>query len=169
MSAKISRASRAWLVATGLFVSLGVLSYVMLPEGAARRHAMSSGFDLQGHRGARGLFPENSLPGFEGALALGVTTLEMDLGMTRDGVLVVHHDRRLDPERTRGPDGVWLEEPGPMLVELDFAALQVYDLGRLRPGSRHYHGQCGWRKGQPQEGALHAVPHCVGTGQGLPS
>ena len=136
MSATISRASRAWLVATGVFVGLAALSYVMLPEGAARRHAMSSDFDLQGHRGARGLFPENSLPGFEGALALGVTTLEMDLGVTRDGVLVVHHDRRLDPDRTRGPGGDWLEEPGPMLVELDFAALRVYDLGRLRPGSK---------------------------------
>jgi glycerophosphoryl diester phosphodiesterase len=136
MSDRISRASRAWLVTTGILVGLGVLSYVMLPEGAARRHAMSSGFDLQGHRGARGLYPENSLPGFEGALALGVTTLEMDLGMTRDGVLVVHHDRRLDPERTRGPGGAWLEGPGPLLVENDFAALQVYDLGRLRPDSK---------------------------------
>ncbi|KKL64506.1 hypothetical protein LCGC14_2164220, partial [marine sediment metagenome] len=51
-------------------------------------------FDLQGHRGARGYHPENSLPGFAAALALGVTTLEMDLAMTRDGVLVVHHDQR---------------------------------------------------------------------------
>ena len=146
MSAKISRASRAWLAATGVLLGLGVLSYFMLPEGAARRHVMSAGFDLQGHRGARGLFPENSLPGFEGALALGVTTLEMDLGMTRDGVLVVHHDRRLDPERTRGPDGAWLEERGPLLVELEFAALQVYDLGRLRPGSKvakRFPGQAG--------------------------
>ncbi len=97
---------------------------------------MTSGFDLQGHRGARGLFPENSLPGFEGALALGVTTLEMDLGMTRDGVLVVHHDRRLDPDRTRGLDGTWLEEPAPLLIELEFAALRDFDLGRLRPGSK---------------------------------
>ena len=40
-------------------------------------------FDLQGHRGARGLAPENTLAGFETALAIGVTTLELDLGMTR--------------------------------------------------------------------------------------
>ncbi len=136
MANRISRASRAWLVATGVLVGLGVLSHVMLPEGAARRQAMTSGFDLQGHRGARGLFPENSLPGFEGALALGVTTLEMDLGMTRDGVLVVYHDRRLDPDRTRAPGGAWLEEPAPLLIELDFASLKAYDLGRLRPGSK---------------------------------
>ena len=51
--------------------------------------------DLQGHRGTRGWRPENTLPAFEHALAIGVTTLELDIGMTRDGVVVVHHDRLL--------------------------------------------------------------------------
>ena len=46
-------------------------------------------FDLQGHRGARGLAPENTLPAFERALAIGVTTLELDVAITRDGVLVI--------------------------------------------------------------------------------
>jgi hypothetical protein len=54
-----------------------------------------------------------ALPGFEATLAFGVTTLEMDLVVTRDGVVVVHHDRRLDPARTRAPDGAWLAEPTP--------------------------------------------------------
>jgi glycerophosphoryl diester phosphodiesterase len=62
-------------------------------------------FDLQGHRGARGLAPENTLAAFETALAVGVTTLELDLAMTKDGVLVVSHDRTLNPDHTRGPDG----------------------------------------------------------------
>ncbi len=93
-------------------------------------------FDLQGHRGARGLYPENSLPGFEAALALGVTTLEMDLAVTRDGVVVVHHDRRLDPARTRGPDGAWLMAPVPAIVELSRAELAAYDIGRARPGGK---------------------------------
>ena len=93
-------------------------------------------FDLQGHRGARGLFPENSLPGFEAALALGVTTLEMDLAVTRDGVVVVHHDRRLDPARTRGLDGIWLMAPVPAIVELSRAELAAYDIGRARPGGK---------------------------------
>ncbi len=93
-------------------------------------------FEAQGHRGARGLYPENSLPGFAAALAIGVTTLEMDVGMTGDGVLVVHHDRRLDPERARDPDGDWLDGPPPALFELPSAALAAYDIGRLRPGSR---------------------------------
>ena len=47
------------------------------------------GFDLQGHRGARGLVPENTLAGFRRTLEIGVTTLEMDAGVTRDGVVVL--------------------------------------------------------------------------------
>ena len=65
-------------------------------------------FDLQGHRGARGHAPENTLPGFERAIAIGVTTLELDVGVTRDGVVVIHHDRGLNPDTTRGPDGQWI-------------------------------------------------------------
>lgn len=49
-------------------------------------------FDLQGHRGARGLAPENSIPGFWKALSLGVTTLELDLAVTKDNELIVSHE-----------------------------------------------------------------------------
>ena len=94
-------------------------------------------FDLQGHRGARGLAPENTLPGFAAALAAGVDTLELDVGGTRDGVVVVHHDRRLNPDIARGPDGRWIEAPAPLLRELRFDELQRYDVGRLRPGSEY--------------------------------
>src|ERR1043166_9059646 len=65
----------------------------------------AAAFDLQGHRGARGLAPENTIPAFAEALAIGVTTLELDVAVTKDGVLVVHHDERLDPNTTRSPDG----------------------------------------------------------------
>lgn len=53
-------------------------------------------FDLQGHRGARGLKPENTLPSFEAALDVGVTTIETDLHLTRDGEVVLCHDPRLN-------------------------------------------------------------------------
>ena len=91
--------------------------------------------DVQGHRGARGLAPENSLPAFEKALALGVTTLELDVGITRDGVVVVGHDPALNPNITRGPDGQWLTGRGPAVHSLTFAELSRYDIGRLKPGS----------------------------------
>jgi glycerophosphoryl diester phosphodiesterase len=95
------------------------------------------GFDIQGHRGARGHAPENTLPGFERALALGVTTLELDVGVTRDGVVVIHHDRALNPDLARGPDGRWIVEPRPLIHALSFAELQRYDVGRIRPDSEY--------------------------------
>ncbi|MCZ7566491.1 MAG: glycerophosphodiester phosphodiesterase [Burkholderiales bacterium] len=106
---------------------------------AAAALAMSeaAAFDLQGHRGARGLAPENTLPAFARALAIGVTTLELDCGVTRDGALVVSHDRRLNPDITRGPGGAWLDGPGPMIHALDYAELARYDVGRIRPGSEY--------------------------------
>ena len=92
-------------------------------------------FDLQGHRGARGLAPENTLPAFAAALSIGVTTLELDVGVTRDGVVVVHHDPALNPDIARGPDGRWLAQRGPVIHSLDYAELRRFDLGRLKPGS----------------------------------
>ena len=92
-------------------------------------------FDLQGHRGARGLAPENSLPAWRKALEIGVDTIECDMAITRDGVVVVHHDLWLNPDTTRGPDGKWLDKRGPAISELSFEELQKYDIGRLKPGS----------------------------------
>jgi glycerophosphoryl diester phosphodiesterase len=94
-------------------------------------------FDLQGHRGARGLAPENTLPAFARALSLGVTTLEMDTGITRDGVMVVAHDSSLNPDIARGPDGQWLAGKGPAIRELTYDALARYDVGRIRTGSTY--------------------------------
>ena len=92
--------------------------------------------EIQGHRGARGLLPENTIPAFERAIELGVDVLELDLGLTRDGVPVVHHDRALDPDRTRDASGGWLAPPGPFLNTLDLASLSGFDVGRAAPGSR---------------------------------
>lgn len=101
----------------------------------APRAEAAGAFDLQGHRGARGLAPENTLAGFARALGLGVSTLELDLAVTRDGVVVVSHDPVLNPDLTRGPDGAWLEGPRPSVIALSRAELAKYDVGRLRPGS----------------------------------
>lgn len=91
-------------------------------------------FDVQGHRGARGLLPENTLPAFRRAVELGVTTLEVDAGMTRDGVLVACHDRALSPAVCQHPDGSPLVgEEGPLLRDLSLAELRRYDCGSLNP------------------------------------
>ena len=93
--------------------------------------------DIQGHRGARALAPENTLPAFARALSLGVTTLEMDCAITKDGVVVVSHDPALNPDITRGPDGNWLDKTGPAIWTLTYVELQRYDVGRLKPGTAY--------------------------------
>jgi glycerophosphoryl diester phosphodiesterase len=95
------------------------------------------GFDLQGHRGARGLAPENTIAAFTTALSIGVTTLEFDLGMTKDGVLVVHHDEWLNPDTTRDADGNFLSRRGPAIHSLTLDEVKRYDVGRLKPGTAY--------------------------------
>ena len=94
-------------------------------------------FDLQGHRGTRGLAPENTLAAFSRAMAIGVTTLETDLAVTSDGVLVISHDPYLNPDKVRGPDGRWLAAKGPAIHTLTLAELKRYDIGRLNPQSKY--------------------------------
>jgi len=91
--------------------------------------------DIQGHRGARGLRPENTLPAFAHALSLGVHTLELDCAVTADGVVVVSHDSTLNPDITRGPDGNWLTGQGPPIRQFTYAELRHFDVGRIDPKS----------------------------------
>jgi len=98
---------------------------------------ISHALDIQGHRGARGLAPENTLPAFARALAIGVTTLELDCAVTKDGVVVVSHDPAFNPDITRGPDGSWLEKTGPAIWSLTFQDTQRYDVGRLNPSNAY--------------------------------
>jgi glycerophosphoryl diester phosphodiesterase len=94
-------------------------------------------FDLQGHRGARGLAPENTLAGFARTLEIGVTTLETDLAITKDGVVVLSHDPVLNPDIVRGADGQWLAAPGPAINSLMLAELKGFDVGRIKPGTKY--------------------------------
>lgn len=95
------------------------------------------GFDLEGHRGTRGLAPENTLAAFRRALQIGVTTIETDMAVTKDGVIVISHDPFLNPDLVRGPDGRWLAAPGPPIHALTLADLRRYELGRMDPSSKY--------------------------------
>jgi glycerophosphoryl diester phosphodiesterase len=100
--------------------------------------AMSAqAFDLQAHRGGRGLAPENTLAAFRQAISLGVTTLEMDLAITKDDVVVVSHDPWLNPDLVRAPNGKWLEGIGPTIRSLPLSELKLYELGRIKPDSAY--------------------------------
>jgi glycerophosphoryl diester phosphodiesterase len=91
-------------------------------------------FDIQGHRGARGLMPENSIPAFRKALSLRVPTLELDLRLTEDRVFVVYHDAKLDPRRCVYDDGHKVKKRA--IDQLRYDALAHIDCGRL--GDRHF-------------------------------
>ncbi|WP_413895606.1 glycerophosphodiester phosphodiesterase [Rhodoferax sp.] len=111
--------SRAW-----------VLSLVLSTPHA---HA----FDLQAHRGGRGLLPENTLASFENALRMGTTTIELDIAITADGVPVISHDSALNPAITRDANGRWLSARGPLIRSLTLAQVQSYDVGRINPSSAY--------------------------------
>src|SRR6202049_1832120 len=94
-------------------------------------------FDIEAHRGGRALFPENTLASFANALTMGVTTLELDIGVTRDGAIVVSHERGLNPDLARAADGVYVVPPGIPFIQLRLEDVKKYDVGQIRPGSAY--------------------------------
>ncbi len=92
----------------------------MLLPGAAPRIL------VHGHRGARGLRPENTLPAFEYAIGIGVDVLELDMAVTRDNVLVVSHDPILEPPVCTGP------RPKAVIHELTLSEVKEWDCGAVR-------------------------------------
>jgi len=95
--------------------------------------------DWQGHRGARGLAPENTIPGFLKALEYPeITTLELDLAVSSDGHLVVSHEPWFSHEFTTKPDGLPLsadEAEQHLLYRMTLKDIQQYDVGK-RPNAR---------------------------------
>ena len=121
-----------------LAVLLLIASVGETAAGAAQangKDVANPAFDIEAHRGGRALFPENTLVSFAGALSMGVSTLELDVGVTRDGVLVVSHERGLNPDLARGADGNYVTAPGTPLVKLSLDEVKQYDVGQIRPGS----------------------------------
>jgi glycerophosphoryl diester phosphodiesterase len=82
-------------------------------------------FDAQGHRGARDLRPENTLPALEAALDYLMTTLEFDCALSRDGIPVLSHDPYLEASKARRADGTPYTDADEVLFkDLDAAAIQ---------------------------------------------
>ncbi|MCU0594609.1 MAG: glycerophosphodiester phosphodiesterase, partial [Desulfobacterota bacterium] len=121
-----------WKMAlAGLCLSLAVSASSLSQTPAAK------GADMKpliiGHRGAAGLAPENTLAAFARACELGIDGIELDVLVSADGELVVHHDFRLKPEIARTADGTWIPSASPPAVkDLTLAQLKTYDVGRLQ-------------------------------------
>nr|WP_041748113.1 glycerophosphodiester phosphodiesterase [Bradyrhizobium cosmicum] len=94
-------------------------------------------FDLEAHRGGRALLPENTLPAFANALTMGVDTLELDVGITADGEVIVSHERGLNPDLARDRNGGYIAAPGTPFVKLRLEDVRTYDVGQIRPDSSY--------------------------------
>ena len=92
---------------------------------------------IVGHRGAAGLAPENTLAAFKKACELSVNAIELDVFLSADSHIVVHHDYQLKPETTRSSDGKFLRRRGPAIKDLTLTQLRTYDVGRLKPHTRY--------------------------------
>jgi len=88
------------------------------------------------HRGGAQLMPENTMAAFSDALARGCDGVELDVQLTRDGVVVVHHDFRLMAGLAR-KNHVWLTGPGPRIKDLSLEELRQFDVGTARPAGAY--------------------------------
>lgn len=116
-----------------LFTALSCLSMMCKPEVIKHKN-----IDIQGHRGCRGLMPENTIAGFLYAIELGVNTLEMDVVVSKDLVVLVSHEPHFNEEITTKPDKTFLtpeEAHNSNLYQLNFDEIQLYDVG-LKPHPR---------------------------------
>lgn len=84
-----------------------------------------------GHRGARGILPENSMIGFAFTLSIGIPLLEFDVVLTRDDVPVITHNHTLHAPTFRGPDGQFLQGEEPKVAALTWSDLSRYQIGRI--------------------------------------
>ena len=89
--------------------------------------------DWQGHRGARGILPENTLPAFKKALELGVKTLELDVVISRDLKVIVSHDPWMTPEFCLTPEGEAIPKDAdlPNLFQMSYKEIERYDCGSI--------------------------------------
>ncbi len=93
---------------------------------------MSKKFDKEGHRGCRGLMPENTIPAFKKAIELGITTLEMDAVITKDKKVILSHEPFFNHEITTKPDGSFINENDERsfnIYEMTYSQTTQFDVG----------------------------------------
>ena len=132
---------------------------------------MNQAFDWQGHRGARGKFPENTLPAFTYALDQGMTTLELDLAVSKDGQLIVSHEPWMNSTICLEPSGeriqtLFQREHNLYLMDVD--TIRSYDCGTLR--HKHFPEQQNRKAYKPTltEVVEHSDAHARKTQRELP-
>ena len=119
-------------------ILLIMLVIVMLTSCSTTKYTMTktNTIDYQAHRGGRGLMPENTIPAMLSVMDNNkVTTLEMDLAITKDKQVVVSHDPVLNPIITTKPDGTFIKANDNIIYQMNYDQLQKFDVGlKLHPG-----------------------------------
>ena len=89
--------------------------------------------DVQGHRGARGLMPENTIPAFKKAIDLGVTTLELDVVITKDKKVIISHDPYMSAHICTDPSGnpILSDKEHHKIFQMDYDKVKKYDCGSI--------------------------------------
>ena len=124
------------LICVVIVFALPYLPCFTLAGGEAQQGPMKTmeRIYMIGHRGAAGLAPENTLSSFMRAIEIEVDCIELDVLMTADGELVVHHGFRLNPNIARTANGKWLPNAlTPAIKTLPLVELKTYDVGRINP------------------------------------
>jgi glycerophosphoryl diester phosphodiesterase len=140
-------------------------------EDEKKEPMQSKEIDIQGHRGCRGLYPENTIPGFIHALDLGVHTLEMDVVITKDSLVLCSHEPWFSHEIALTPDGGEIsqeEELNHRIYDLNYSETQAYDCGS-KPHPR-FPDQIKMKINKPLLSAVidSAEAHSKKTGRPLP-
>jgi len=115
-----------------LIIPILSLVFLFSCSNDTQTNTMTSTFDWQGHRGSRGLLPENTVPAFLKALDYNVKTLEMDAAISKDGQVIISHEPWFSGEISSMPDGQAIpheEEKNHLIRQMDRATLQTYDVG----------------------------------------
>ncbi len=153
------------------FFSLYIVGCQSQLKTSNARMNIPKNFDWQGHRGARGLLPENTIPAFLKALEYPIQTLELDLAVTKDGQLLVSHEPWLSHHICSNPDGspVTEEQEKKLIIfQLTYAQIQKYDCGSR--GNARFPEQQPLNAAKPLlSHVLDTVEaHCKKTGRRLP-
>ncbi|HLF45012.1 MAG TPA: glycerophosphodiester phosphodiesterase family protein, partial [Chitinophagaceae bacterium] len=122
-----------------LLLSMIFSSFIKQPSSPLGAGGHEVGFDIQGHRGCRGLMPENTIAAMYKAIDLGVTTLEMDVVITKDNKVIVSHEPWMEKEITTRPDGTYIlstfESMQLNIYKMDYEEVKTYDVG-MKPHPR---------------------------------
>lgn len=125
----------------GRFLLAGVMAALLFGSVAipsVEAKVKSDLFDFEAHRGGRAARPENTLIAFAYAMELGVTTLEMDMQMTKDGRIVISHNPVMNPNLAKGPDGNFVPANKYDIRTMTLAEVRTFNLGAMNPKAGGY-------------------------------